>query len=525
MARAYWLFLGLSLSALLVSTVQAETVTIGPATAEVQFENRSACSLGVGQDICVATIDLAHGTSLGSDSANATYVIQNASLRLRTPPGLPPLNVSMQPSSLIIYHPANHVLNATWIALNDSLPGPAMSFVTLESREINTGQDPEPRGFVVVLQSPYPLSAPILGSDRTTFSESTYSWDCSDYFTSYGNWDKACSYDYVEPLPNGISNYDHTHRMLGVPASILPCAAGYTNIDSSACPAFGDSAMVSDWGAEIADSQTPDIAVGETVQEVTVQTTPYHEPPNAPTHGDGAHSHIGVAGPHSPAGTVRSEKASSPRATPRPSSGDSTKRQTHTIVVPPKGHGSTSPRGGPSGPGWKAAVGAVVVAATLLTAIGFALYHRVRRSTVLENPNRRRAYELIKSEPGKTAGAMAKALGLNYVTTKRHLGILRSHHLIESHREPGAASQQRYFLNGGSYTSSEKDRILALSSGQAKPVFDYIALHRRVEFQRIVKDLRIPYASASRTVASLVEARLVQKDRVGGRLVVAVIQA
>lgn len=221
--------LAAALLVLLAPAASATTVNAGPAEAEVAFAPLQGCSVAVDADLCPAAWDSGQTPVPGDDVVRADRPLDRARLTLRVPDA-PEHAVVIEPESYVLRHPGNGHLEGAWLLANDSRPEDLEPFVSFESRPVGDAWV-----LLVRVVFPTPLPHP-LGGEWTGSTVPVYSWDCRWYFSDYAGWDRACSYEGVGPLPNGVRSWDESDRAFDANADLLDCAD--YDYAPDACPAL-----------------------------------------------------------------------------------------------------------------------------------------------------------------------------------------------------------------------------------------------------------------------------------------------
>jgi DNA-binding transcriptional ArsR family regulator len=502
----------------LLPSVQAQTVEVGPLEAEVKFEKPHQCSVGIGEELCFVSWDPGDDASHSDDEINATHTVKKVRIAVSTPGEvIPPIRFEFVPGDdLVVRHSLNPILNATWTNLNETLPEAAQGFVTFEVGRVPSMAKPRPQGLMIVVHSPTPIDDPTSGYTWSERRTTVYAWDCGYYFTTYANGDKTCSYDDLRPFPNGFYNVDSTDRMVDATVAMIPCSAGYTNVTYQACPFFEDAEAVGLQAASAWKNITPNAGVGGSVKNVKVEVGSQERSEWRDDSGildaiSGRVQDLNIdvqrdsnTSTHSPAeGGPAGQRTPAPPLAKSPIPPASISIARAPITRSPA-HGST------------AFVIMLAVGASILALLAWVLYARIGPGDdLLSNPNRRRIFELIKERPGIRAGSLVAPLGLSYAVVRRHLDVLERTQMIEGTNE----GQRRYFAKSNALNPSKKMQILASSAAPAKLIIDHVSKHGETDFADLVKRLGMSYPTASRLVKRLDRAHLLRKERRGGRLI------
>ncbi len=122
---------------------------------------------------------------------------------------------------------------------------------------------------------------------------------------------------------------------------------------------------------------------------------------------------------------------------------------------------------------------AVIVASTLALTMAAALskvalvplYCHISDGKALDNPQRKKIYEMIKANPGIRISELAKIAGIGWGATVYHIMVLEKGDYIASSIGSRSAG---LFENNGRYTNEERKAKALLSVGKSSLVFDYI---------------------------------------------------
>ena len=264
--RPFLPFLVALLLLLVAPVAAATTVGLGPAEAEVAFAPMPGCAVGVDDDLCAASRDPGADPGLGDDEWNAERTLQTLRLTLRAP-GAPEQALVVEPDSFVVHHPVNGHLEATWRAANDARPDALKPYVAFEALPAD-----DARLLVVHVTFPVPLVFPTTGQPWTESYVPVYSWECSWYFTGYANWDEACTYDGVRPLPNGVHSNDTTDRSFDVAAGLMDCDA-YEDFPQ-ACPALTLAGDANAFLAAAWRDALPNVRAGTGVERIEAGVGP-----------------------------------------------------------------------------------------------------------------------------------------------------------------------------------------------------------------------------------------------------------
>ncbi|HET6403258.1 MAG TPA: winged helix-turn-helix transcriptional regulator [Candidatus Thermoplasmatota archaeon] len=147
----------------------------------------------------------------------------------------------------------------------------------------------------------------------------------------------------------------------------------------------------------------------------------------------------------------------------------------------------------------------------LLALLGFLLYSRLVRARVLDSATRAAILDAVAQEPGLHASGVMERLGKAGGVTEYHLDVLVREGFLTSLATPGF---RRYFLTG-KHTPQEMRAIAALREGQNEKLLRIIRTNPGIPLQTLALEAGVSISYASRSVARLAEAGLVEKVQVG----------
>ncbi|HVL87920.1 MAG TPA: helix-turn-helix domain-containing protein, partial [Candidatus Thermoplasmatota archaeon] len=153
-----------------------------------------------------------------------------------------------------------------------------------------------------------------------------------------------------------------------------------------------------------------------------------------------------------------------------------------------------------------------VSSAALLGLALLALYHRLRRSELLDNRVRARVLAHVREHPASTPTPVARALGVDVSTVRHHLRCLVRHGFLVERRLGPAAF---YLENRG--RSEEHDRWLARAAAGRRNLAFLAALARRpgASQKDLARALGLAKSTVSRRVEIVCQARWIER-REGG---------
>lgn len=151
------------------------------------------------------------------------------------------------------------------------------------------------------------------------------------------------------------------------------------------------------------------------------------------------------------------------------------------------------------------------VGLALLALLGFLLYSRLVRARVLDDATRGRIHEVVAREPGLHASGVLERLGKQSGVGEYHLGVLVREGYLTAVTTPGF---RRYFVTGR-FGPNEMRAIAALREGQNQKLFEIIRGSPGIQLGELAASAGMSVPYASKGVARLVEAGLVDKVQVG----------
>ncbi|MHB8585840.1 MAG: winged helix-turn-helix transcriptional regulator [Thermoplasmatota archaeon] len=169
----------------------------------------------------------------------------------------------------------------------------------------------------------------------------------------------------------------------------------------------------------------------------------------------------------------------------------------------------TSPVGNPLGVTGTAAVAAGLA---FLVVGPWALYHRIRGHSTLDNDTRKSIYDAVCRTPGVSVQEVAQVAGVTYSTTSYHLD-----RLVEAGMLVVAAggSRLRYYKNGGQFTEEERRLVPIMENAEACRVLESILERPYTYRAAIAEKLGVSTTSVNWHLKRLLEAGLVRETREG----------
>lgn len=153
---------------------------------------------------------------------------------------------------------------------------------------------------------------------------------------------------------------------------------------------------------------------------------------------------------------------------------------------------------------------AAAVVAALLAKGGYltVLYSRLKGSELLDNPRRRRVYDLIKAKPGIHLKALAASAGLGYGATVFHVRVLEKGGVVTHVSLPG---YRRHYLTG-SIPPEEMQLAAALEGrGSARTIYEAVLAEPGITLTELAGRAGVSVPVAHRTVERLRSAGLLDK--------------
>ncbi len=150
----------------------------------------------------------------------------------------------------------------------------------------------------------------------------------------------------------------------------------------------------------------------------------------------------------------------------------------------------------------------------LRAAAGAAMYSRLKRDELLDNPARRAVYEHVKANPGATLTATMDAAGLGWGTTVYHLQRLHKAQFVVADRVAGG---RRFWVQGAT-TAPERHAAGALVHGTAQAVHALVEARPGIAQEDVCAALDLTASAASKNLAKLARAGLVTRVKDGRRV-------
>lgn len=150
----------------------------------------------------------------------------------------------------------------------------------------------------------------------------------------------------------------------------------------------------------------------------------------------------------------------------------------------------------------------------LLVLVGALLYSRLVRSRVLDDASRAAIHDIVSMEPGLHASGVLERLGKRSGVGEYHLDVLVREGFLTSVSTPGF---RRYFVTGR-HTPAQMRAIGAMREGQNEKLMSIIRAHPGIELRMLAQEAGVSVPYASRSIARLAEAGLVDKVQVGRAL-------
>ncbi|MDX1612623.1 MAG: winged helix-turn-helix transcriptional regulator, partial [Candidatus Thermoplasmatota archaeon] len=146
--------------------------------------------------------------------------------------------------------------------------------------------------------------------------------------------------------------------------------------------------------------------------------------------------------------------------------------------------------------------------------VGVPLYSRLTREEILDNPLRRRIYEVVGEEPGLSMAAIARRADCSASTARYHLDRLSREEMVV---RAGHEGLERWFVKGKQpRQAAELEAVLAV--GNSREVFEAIQAHPGSSLGEVAEHVGTSPPAAHKVVNRLVEAGVVTKRREGRRV-------
>ncbi|MHB8605474.1 MAG: winged helix-turn-helix transcriptional regulator [Thermoplasmatota archaeon] len=158
----------------------------------------------------------------------------------------------------------------------------------------------------------------------------------------------------------------------------------------------------------------------------------------------------------------------------------------------------------------KAAIVATVLAVPTL--LGWALYHRIRGHSTLENDTRKTIYDTVCAKPGIGVQELAALTTISYSTASYHLDRLVEAHMIVVSQD---GNKLRYYKNGGSFTEAERKVLPVLKNAEALRVLEAIVASPGTYRAALAEKLGVTPTTINWHLKRLNEAGLIEEVREG----------
>ncbi|KCZ71032.1 hypothetical protein ANME2D_03062 [Candidatus Methanoperedens nitroreducens] len=139
-------------------------------------------------------------------------------------------------------------------------------------------------------------------------------------------------------------------------------------------------------------------------------------------------------------------------------------------------------------------------------------YKKICHSNVLENTNRDKLYDFIKSFPGSYFSEIIKATGLNKGTVEYHLKMMKSEEMIESSKTNG---KTRYFLNHFTYNKAEQTVIAALKNDAHRRIILEILNNQGINHKTLSERIGVSGPTITQHIKYLKEKGIVKAETKG----------
>ncbi|HVM45727.1 MAG TPA: winged helix-turn-helix transcriptional regulator, partial [Candidatus Thermoplasmatota archaeon] len=146
-----------------------------------------------------------------------------------------------------------------------------------------------------------------------------------------------------------------------------------------------------------------------------------------------------------------------------------------------------------------------------LVALGLLLYSRLVRARVLDDETRAAIHEVVMREPGLHASGILERLGKRSGVGEYHLDVLVREGYLATLVTPGF---RRYFVSGR-HAPAQMRALAALREGQNERLLGIIRAKPGIELRALAREAGVSVPYASKSVARLAEAGLVDKVQAG----------
>lgn len=493
--------LGLSLA---VPTSGA-VVDAGMVAVEVDANPTPDCvaDLGALDELCPVAWDQGDAPLPGDDRITVAKYIDEARVILRVP-GVPAGHVGVNLSEVRVQHPANRILNSTWLQVNDTLPPEVRHYVAFESRPrrdnvTGTWQDSDEWGVFLPLN--------VTGEPIAWVA---VCWDICQ-ISNHENYFQGDE-DGFRPFPSNVflgdgGDTDHYLRRKAdeVGACLIPQV-----MPAPSCLVLSAAREQMEPALGLYESLTPTVAVGFQFNRTVVQVTP---PPASPLGDAGSTAPLA---PSAAAGAAGAPGGLQEQFGPEPA--EETLPAASRLPLAPARGAESEP--GPASPASVLTTTSPALLPWVLGAglVGFAwlLYHRLRRERALEQVTRRRIHDMIREEPGIRLGTIAGRLDLAYPTVEQHMRVLERFGLVAKQGN----GQKHYFVLGAQPKEELQLHVELLATPSVRAVYEFLHAHgREADLSSLIGALGLSPSTVSEAASKLSGAGVIERVRVHRRVV------
>ena len=168
--------------------------------------------------------------------------------------------------------------------------------------------------------------------------------------------------------------------------------------------------------------------------------------------------------------------------------------------------------GGEAGFDRARAVVAAAAVVTPLALIGWALYHRIRGHSTLDNATRKQIFDAVVARPGIGVQEVAEVANVSYSTASYHLERLCEARILVLSVE---GSKLRYYQNGGAFTEADRKLLPLLKNAEAMRVLGAILETPGTYRAALAERLGVTATTINWHLKRLAEAGLIQETRQG----------
>lgn len=408
-----------------------------PVDASAELVPQPDCNLPLPPSACIAAFRTGPGSLPGDDHVEVSLVLAHLTVGAIVP-GAPSAGVVLDHNETYIANPLFPEIEDVFIDLNDTLPPPLTPYVSFHA---GTAYSPTEsyQGFWIRID---PCSAVPITNGPCAINP--------------GFWyeDGFIGRDRIYPLADGGTGpaFDTDAERAWATDLLASCLPEETAFVPAICAPQADLAqMVS----RAADALVPDVTIQDGVQHAEGRVNP----PGMVFVGQAA-AQRGLSSPES--------RANRPEHGPLSDAGLRGLREnspTHALDPPSQMRADLDATPGPSAsavalvPSREPPLLAVAGMASAVGAIAVALYRRLRRGRLLEQPTRRALMETVQASPGLTPAAIAKRLAVSYKTALHHVDVLVEDGLLTVRL---VGRQRRLFPASAAFGQAERERHVVL---------------------------------------------------------------